>query len=61
MIGRFAAARLNAMDEAALSEFERFLTVAEPVLQSWLLSPQAPAAGDFVALVGDVRRFNGLE
>ena len=61
MIGRFAAARLNAMDEAALSEFERFLAVAEPVLQNWLLSPRAPATGDFDTLVGDVRRFNGLE
>jgi antitoxin CptB len=61
MIGRFASARLNDMDVAALSEFERFLAVAEPVLQKWLLAPSAPDAGEFHALVGDVRRFNGLE
>jgi antitoxin CptB len=61
LIGRFAAARLNTMDEAALSEFERFLAVAEPVLQNWLLSPTAPTTDDFDILIGDVRRFNGLE
>jgi len=61
LIGRFAAARLSTMDEAALSEFERFLAVAEPVLQNWLLSPTAPTTGDFDILIGDVRRFNGLE
>jgi hypothetical protein len=49
------------MDEAALSEFERFLAVAEPVLQNWLLSPTAPTTDDFDILIGDVRRFNGLE
>ena len=61
MIGRFALARLSTMDETALGEFERFLAVAEPVLQNWLLSPSVPQADDFQAIVDDVRRFNGLE
>lgn len=61
LIGRFAEARLPALDGAALDEFERFLVVADPTLQTWIFTPATVAASEFATLVGDIRRFHGLD
>lgn len=61
MIGRFAAEKLPGMDEGELSRFEAFLAVPDPELQDWLMAPLNAAAGEFAALVSDVRQFNGLK
>lgn len=68
LVGRYAAARLEAMTDAELTHFEDFLNVQDPDLQVWLLGngqdAAAAAPGDakapFQALVADLRRFHGL-
>lgn len=60
MVGRYAEARLAAMDAPALDRFEQLLALPEPQLQAWLLAPAgAPAAGgDLSDLVADIRSFH---
>ena len=60
LIGRYADAHLDQMDESALARFESFLAVNDPELQLWLLAPQPTGDGEFADLVVDVRRFHGL-
>lgn len=60
MIGRYAQARLGALEGEALARFERFLTVADPKLQAWLFDPSLVDIEEFRGLIGDVRSFHGL-
>ena len=61
LVGRFAEAHLPAMDGEALDRFERFLAVADPEIQSWLLGPSAGLGdADFTDVVADIRKFHGL-
>ena len=59
-IGAYARAELPAMTDRDLDRFERFLTVADPELQAWILTPSSGAGGEFADLVGAVRKFHGL-
>ena len=60
VIGRYAESALSAMDEGALTQFERFLALPDPLLQSWVLSGDGSEAEEFQDLVAGVRRFHGL-
>lgn len=70
LMGRFAEARIQDMDEPALSQFERLLGLADPDLQSWILSSRAagdpaatgrtPVAAEFAGLIKSLRSFHGL-
>jgi antitoxin CptB len=60
MIGRYAAATLPEMNDPALAQFEEFIALPDPELQTWLLTPDAVAPSGFTALVADVRKFHGL-
>ena len=60
LIGRFADAHLEHMNERELADFEEFLNVHEPELQSWLLGETAPDNAALSGLVGRIRRFHGL-
>lgn len=60
LIGRFADAHLDSVEGEALTHFERFLELADPELQRWLLEPQVAPAGEFAELVRAVRAFHGL-
>lgn len=60
LIGRFAEARLDTMDVAALDHFERFLALPDPLLQSAIFDPGAVPLSDFADLVAGVRLFHGL-
>ncbi|MFN3868341.1 MAG: succinate dehydrogenase assembly factor 2 [Hyphomicrobiaceae bacterium] len=60
LVGRYADARLDGFDAAALTRFERFLEIADPELQRWLLAPELASGGEFGDLVRDVRAFHGL-
>ena len=60
LIGRYAQARLMAMNERELGHFEDFLHVADPQLQNWLLSPVSLPQADFADLVTEMRKFHGL-
>jgi antitoxin CptB len=43
LLGRYATARLDTMDEDALTVFERVLSLPDPQLQGWIFDPQASA------------------
>ena len=60
LIGRYAQARLMAMNERELGHFEDFLHVADPELQIWLLSPVSLPEVVFADLVTEMRKFHGL-
>jgi antitoxin CptB len=61
LIGRFADARLPAMPLPALARFERLLALPDPELYDMILCPGLAPAGEFSALIGELRAFHGLE
>ena len=60
LLGRYAEARLSAMDEAELAEIEEFILVPDPDLQAWIMAG-VPADPQHEALVGRIRAFHALE
>ncbi len=60
LVGRYADAHLEALDGEALARFERFLEIADPELQKWILTPAEIAQSEFADLVHDLRAFHGL-
>lgn len=60
LVGRYAEAHLDGMDEAALTRFERLLEMPDPEVQRWLLDGSAGAPGEIGALIADMRKFHGL-
>lgn len=61
LLGKYAEAKLAAMDHAALTHFERFLVLPDPDLNAWLLDPATISGLEFAELVADVRAFHGLD
>lgn len=61
LVGRYAEAKLASMDGEQLTEFERFLAIAEPTLQAWLFANESVSGSDFENLVGKIRSFHGLD
>lgn len=61
LVGRFAEERLSGMSGEELARFERFLAVAEPQIQAWLLGPPpGDVAFEFSDVVAEIRKFHGL-
>jgi antitoxin CptB len=61
ILGRYAAARLPAMQDAELTAFERFLALPDPLLTQWFSSPAtAVDAGEFAGLIVALRAHHGL-
>ena len=60
MIGRYAAARLSEMSGERLTLFEKFLVIADPELNHWLLEPTGCEQQDFGPLIADIRSFHGM-
>ncbi len=60
VVGRFAEARLDTMDVAALDRFERFLALPDPLLQRDSSNRGAVPLSEFADLVAEVRAFHGL-
>lgn len=60
LVGRYAEARLDAMDEAALALFERLLDLPDPELQRWLLDGGEGAPAEVAPLIDSMRRHHGL-
>ena len=61
LIGRFADARVADMQPPMLAEFERLLQMPDPELHDMILYPEIAPAGEFVALIAQIRAFHGLE
>jgi antitoxin CptB len=61
LIGRFADARGADMQPPMLTEFERLLQMPDPELHDMILYPEIAPAGEFMALIAQLRIFHGLE
>lgn len=70
LMGPFAEARLQHMDETLLLCFERLLAEEDPDIQSWIFSeralagqdlgPRVPLKAEFAELIGALKSFHGL-
>ncbi len=60
LVGRYADAKLSTFDDGQLEQFERFLAVADPTLQSWIFGNESTVGSEFEHLVCDIRSFHGL-
>lgn len=61
MLGRYAVARLEAMDEARLAVFEAFLQESDPEINAWLFDPALCPDARFGALIEDIRKSYSLD
>jgi antitoxin CptB len=61
LIGRFADVRVPDMTPQALTDFERLLQMPDPELHDMILYPEIAPAGQFAALIAQLRTFHGLE
>lgn len=62
LLGRFAAAEIDAMSEVELTAFERFLTLPDPDVEYWITdAPDHVLNGEWGDFVRRLRRFHGLE
>ncbi|MCB1506804.1 MAG: succinate dehydrogenase assembly factor 2 [Hyphomicrobiaceae bacterium] len=60
LVGRFADARLDGLEGAALTLFEKLLEMPDPELQKWILEGDASPGADFAGLIEEIRSFHGL-
>lgn len=60
LLGKYADAHLDAMNEGELRQFEEFIAIADPELHRWILSPDLCAATEFAPLLGKIRAFHAL-
>ena len=60
LLGKFAEAKLPAMDDAQLTQFEQFLALPDPDLNAWILNPARIEGLEFAPLVQDIRAFHNL-
>jgi antitoxin CptB len=60
LLGRYAEARLEHMDEAALALFETLLALPDPEIQTAIVYGEPLGGAQISALIGTLRRFHGL-
>jgi antitoxin CptB len=60
MLGRFAAAELEAMNNGDLVTFEELLALPEPLIDA-MLKGAAPADGALSDMISRIRRHHGLD
>jgi len=60
ILGRYAEAHLARMSPDELGDFERLLTLPDPVLTDWFSRASAPGEADFAALIAALRTYHGL-
>ncbi|MEL7542845.1 MAG: succinate dehydrogenase assembly factor 2 [Pseudomonadota bacterium] len=61
MLGRYAKAELDGMDDAALTTFEQLLANSDPDINSWLIRPELLENLAFGPLIATIRAFHGLD
>lgn len=61
LLGKYAAARLPDMDAAALGQFEQFLVLPDPDLNTWILDPARLTDPAYAGLVADIRAFHDIK
>lgn len=57
LLGRFAAARLEAMGEAELTAFEALIDAPDPELQRWIMDGASVPEDRFAAQIAELRAF----
>jgi len=60
LLGKYAEARLEAMDDGELNEFERFMALPDPELQGWIMTGGLAPTSELHGLVERIRAFHGL-
>ncbi len=60
LLGRFAAATIETMDETALERFEALLEESDPVLQTWIMDGRAVPDARHAGLIAQIRVFHEL-
>ena len=65
LLGKFAEAHVGDMPEPDLTTFEKFLALADPDIQGWLMDTprQTPVASpdpEFHGLINRIRTFHGM-
>jgi antitoxin CptB len=60
LLGRYAKAKLPAMDVGALSHFELLIAVIDADMQNWLMKPGVAADPVFADVIADIRAFHDL-
>lgn len=60
LLTRFAEARLEAMSDAELTEFEDLLAAPDPELQVWILDVRTIPEARYAAQIEQLRRFHDL-
>jgi len=61
LLGRYADAILPRLEGEELDRFEQLLSLPDPDLQRWLLSPELSEGTGFTDLITELRRFHRLE
>jgi len=61
LLGRYADAVLPQLEGEELDRFEQLLSLPDPDLQRWLLSPELSEGTGFTDLITGLRRFHRLE
>jgi len=59
IVGRFADAHIEALDEAGLDDFERLIEVPNAALYSWVIGAETVPADYDTAVLGELRDFHG--
>lgn len=61
LLGRYAAARLPDMDDAALAHFEQLIALSDVDLHAWIIQPDALIETHFEQAIYDIRAFHDLK
>lgn len=60
LLGRYASAKVEGMNEALLAEFEALLEAPDPDLQIWILDGATVPEDRYAALIHELRAFYKL-
>lgn len=60
ILGRYADAHIDEMDEPNLSTFEELLSVADPEINAWVMDPNTYPQGQFFILLEKIRSFHNI-
>jgi antitoxin CptB len=60
LIGRYAEVRLPELAGPSMDLFEKFLTIQDPELHAWIMTPERLDQPIFEGIVNEIRTFHGL-
>ena len=60
LVGRYAEARLPAMNDREMDLFEQFLAVPDPELHAWIMTPQTLDGSAFSEVIHALRAYHKM-